>query len=341
MPNRLGFSLPLISRLWAKPAEPAPLAQPAARPFSGELVDPRVMDQIGHLELLSRGVVDGLLAGKHRSTHKGGCCEFAQHRSYAPGDEVRLIDWHVYARNDRYFIRQYEEETNLQACLALDTSGSMKFGLSTVSKLDYARRAAACVARLLLHQRDAVGAAVLHEQSAAFVPPRQNASHLQAILFALQQATASHGGSLAAQIRSCIPRMRRRGLFVLFSDCFCDLQELGQALRVVRARGHDVLVFQVLAPEEVHFNFRHWSSFQSLESAGHKLNLDPASVRDEYLQRFRAFLEQLEEMVTGLGADYARITTNHDLAEALSYFLRSRRAKGGPSGNKSQRMVTL
>ncbi len=300
------------------------------------------MDTIGHLELLSRGVVDGLLAGKHRSTHKGGCCEFAQHRSYAPGDEVRLVDWQVYARTDRYFIREYEEETNLQAWLALDTSGSMKFGMSTVSKLDYARRAAACLARLLLHQRDAVGVAVLNEEASSFVPPRQNASHLQAILFALQNATASNGGSLAAQIRSCIPRMRRRGLFVLFSDCFGDLEELCQALRVVRARGHDVLVFQILAPEEIHFNFRHWSAFQSLETAGHKISLDPASVRDEYLKRFRAFLEDLEERITGIGADYVRVTTNHDLAESLSYFLRRRSAaKGGPSGNNSGRMVTL
>ena len=311
----------------------------AAAGYPADLVDPRVMDQIGHLELLSRSVVDGLLAGKHRSTTKGGCCEFAQHRAYAPGDEVRMIDWQVYARNDRYYIRQYEEETNLQACLALDTSGSMNFGLSTISKLDFARRAAACLARLLLHQRDAVGAAILNEVDCSFVPPRQNASHLQAILHALQNANASDGGNLGAQIRYCVPRMRRRGLFVLFSDCFGDLDDLSKALKVVRARGHDVLVFQVLAPEEVHFNFRHWSAFQSLESA-QRLNLDPASIRDAYLKRFRAFLEELEETVTGIGADYARITTNHDLAEALSYFLRSRAARGGVSANLSERMLT-
>lgn len=328
----------LLDRLRPAIGDSSPAAPQSRAPqFTGDLVDPRVMDQIGHLELLSRSVVDGLLAGKHRSTTKGGCCEFAQHRAYAPGDDFRMIDWQVYARNDRYYIRQYEEETNLQACLALDTSGSMKFGLSTVSKLDYARRAAACLARLLLHQRDAVGAAVLHKEAATFVPPRQNASHLQAILFALQNATASQGGSLAAQIRACVPRMRRRGLFVLFSDCFCDLDELGKSLRVVRARGHDVLVFQVLAPEEVHFNFRHWSAFQSLESASHRINLDPAGVRDAYLKRFRDFLHQLEETVTGIGADYVRVTTNHDLAESLGYFLRRRGAKGGSGG---ERLIT-
>ncbi len=291
------------------------------------LVDPSVMDQIGHLEFLSRRVVDGLLAGKHRSTTKGGCCEFSQHRQYASGDEIRQIDWQVYARNDRYFIKQFEEETNLHGIVAVDTSGSMNFGLSTVSKLDYACQAAACLARLLLHQRDAVGAVILNENKPLFVPPKQHAAHLQAILAALQSAEASDGGDLGTQIRACIPRLRRRGLFVLFSDCFGNLDELGKALRIVRARGHDVVVMHVLAPEEVHFNFRRWSSFQSLEISGQKLNLDPAAVRDEYLKRFRTFLDQLEELVTGLGGDYIRTTTNHDLAETLGWFLRSRIAR--------------
>ncbi|MFG0334756.1 MAG: DUF58 domain-containing protein, partial [Maioricimonas sp. JB049] len=138
---------------------------------------------------------------------------------------------------------------------------------------------------------------------------------------------AGGAGSLGSQIRACIPRLRRRGMFILFSDCFGDLEDLARALRVARARGHDVVVMQVLAPEEVHFNFRHWSSFQSLEAAGQKINLDPAAIRDEYLRRIRAFLEQLEELVIGLGGDHVRITTNHSLADALGWFLRSRMAR--------------
>jgi uncharacterized protein (DUF58 family) len=292
-----------------------------------DLVDPRVMNQIGHLELLSRRVVDGLLAGKHRSTTRGGCCEFAEHRQYAPGDEIRQIDWLVYARNDRYFIKQFEEETNLHAILAVDTSGSMKFGLSTVSKLDYAKRMAACLARLLLHQRDAVGLAILNDEHPLYVPPRQSAIHLQTLLGALQQSAASAGSELGTQIRAVVPRLRRRGLFVLFSDCFGDLDELGKALRVVRARGHDVIVMHLMAPEEVRFDFRHWTSFQSLEVAGQRLNLDPAAVRDTYLQRVRAFLEELENLVVGLGGDYLRLTTNQELADGLGQFLRRRMAK--------------
>jgi uncharacterized protein (DUF58 family) len=293
-----------------------------------DLVDPQVMERIGNLELLSRSVVDGLLAGKHKSTTKGGCSEFSQHRQYAPGDEVRQIDWQVYARNDRYFIKQFEEETNLHGIVAIDTSGSMKFAMSTVSKLEYARRAAACLARLLLYQRDAVGAVVLNETRPLFVPPRQNAAHLQAILSCLQAAEPADGGSLGDQIRAFIPRLHRRGLFVLFSDGFGDLDDLGRALRALRARGHDVIMMNVLAPEEIHFDFRRFSCFESLETAGLRVHLDPASIRDEYLQALRRHLSQLEEMVTGLGGDYLRMSTNHDLAELLGWFLRGRMARG-------------
>ena len=318
----------LMINLLRRKREPKPEPGNRSAPaYPADLVDPRVMNEIGSLELLSRTVVDGLLAGKHRSTTKGGCCEFAQHRQYAPGDEIRQIDWQVYARNDRYFIRQFEEETNLNAILAVDTSGSMKFGLSTVSKLDYARQAAACLGRLLLHQRDAVGTVILNKSRPLFVPPKQNAAHLQALLSALQSAEPGEGGRLGLQIQTIIPRLRRRGLLVLFSDCFSDLDELGKSLRIARARGHDVVVMHILAPEEVHFDFRRWSSFQSLEIAGQKLNLDPAAVRDEYLKRFRTFLDQLEELVIGLGGDYVRMTTNHDLADTLGWFLRSRMAR--------------
>ncbi|MCA9058225.1 MAG: DUF58 domain-containing protein [Planctomycetaceae bacterium] len=318
----------MFSLFRSKPEDAgSPAAGQTAAPYPSDLVDPRVMDQIGHLDLLSRTVVDGLLAGKHRSTTKGGCCEFAQHRQYAPGDEIRYIDWQVFARNDRYFIRQFEEETNLHGMIAVDTSGSMKFGASTVSKLQYACQAAACLARLLLHQRDAVGAMIFNQTRPLFVPPKQHAAHLRAILAALQSAEAGDVGDIGMQIQAGIPRLRRRGMFILFSDCFGDLDQLGKALKIVRARGHDVVVMHVLAPEEVHFDFRRWSSFQCLEVAGHRLNLDPAAIRDEYLQRFGAFLDRLEELVTGLGGDYVRMTTNRDLAETLGWFLRSRIAQ--------------
>ena len=298
-----------------------------AASYAADLVDPKVMDQIGHLELFSRTVVDGLLAGKHRSTTKGGCSQFAQHRQYASGDEIRQIDWQVYARNDRYFVKQFEEETNLHAMVAVDTSGSMKFGMSTISKLDYAKKAAACMTRLLLHQRDAVGAMILNDAKPMFVPPKQSAAHLQVILSALHSAQPSGGGDIATQIQSSIPRMRRRGMFVLFSDCFGDLERMATALKIVRARGHDVVVMHVLAPEEIHFDFRRFSSFQSLEISNQKIRLDPAGVRKQYLERMKSFLLELENTVTSLGGDYVRMTTSQDLADTLGWFIRGRMAK--------------
>ena len=170
---------------------------------------------------------------------------------------------------------------------------------------------------------------MLNEKQSLFVPPKQHAAHLQAILSALQMANASGGGDVGRLIQACVPRLRRRGMFVLFSDCFGDLESLGKALRLVRARGHDVVVMHVLAPEEIRFDFRRWSSFQSLEVNGQRINLDPAAVRDEYLKRMRTFLGRLEETVTGLGGDYVRLSTNQDLAETLGWFLRSRMARRG------------
>jgi hypothetical protein len=152
--------------------------------------------------------------------------------------------------------------------------------------------------------------------------------HLRAVLSCLQAAEVGGGGSLGAQIRAAIPRLRRRGLFILFSDCFGELDELHRALRAVRSRGHDVIVMNVLAPEEIHFDFRRWSSFRSLEFSRQHVDLDPPSVRDEYLKQMRRHLDRLEEIVTGLGGDYVRMTTNHDLADVLGWYLRSRMARG-------------
>ncbi|MCA9221408.1 MAG: DUF58 domain-containing protein, partial [Planctomycetales bacterium] len=213
--------------------------------------------------------------------------------------------------------------------LAVDSSGSMKFGLSTESKLEFAKRTAACLARLLLHQRDSVGLTVLNEQRSRFVPAKQHAAHLRAILAALQAAEAEGAGGLCGQIQHCVARQRRRGLFVLLSDCFGDLEELATALRIVRARGHDVVVMHVLAPEELTFDFRRWSAFQSLELASHRIHLDPPSVRKQYLQRVRTFVTDLENMVVGLGGDYVRMTTATDLGDALGWFLRNRMARRG------------
>lgn len=306
---------------------------------AAELLVPEVMTKIGHLELVSRSVVDGLLSGKHRSTHRGGCSEFAEHRPYASGDEIRSIDWQVYARTDRYYVRQFEEETNLQAILAVDTSASMGFGIETVDKLTYAARTAACIARLLLRQRDAIGLALLGEQGPQLIPPRQSAAQMQTLLGALAALQPAGNVPLPALIRSVIHRLKRRGMLILLSDCFGEVDELVTALRLLRARGHEVLVLQILAPEEVHFDFRHWSTFESLESAT-RMNLDPAAIREHYLERMGAFLQRLDHALIGIGADCLHLTTDQDLGDVLAHFLRNRAAQNRAANRNLQRLVT-
>ena len=170
---------------------------------------------------------------------------------------------------------------------------------------------------------------ILHHSNPVFVPAKQHAAHLRAILAALQMAQPGEAVGLGEQIQHCDARQRRRGLFVLFSDCFGDLDEIATALRIVRARGHDVVVMHVFAPEELSFDFRRWSAFQSLEISGQRIHLDPPAVRQQYLERVRRFVADLEDMVVGLGGDYVRLTTAQDLADTLGWFLRNRMARRG------------
>ena len=293
-----------------------------------DLMCPAALASIGPLELLSRRVVDGFLSGAHRSTHKGGCFEFAEHRAYSAGDETRLIDWRVFARSDRYYVKRFEEETNLQALMVVDGSGSMQFGASTVSKYDYARLACACLSRLMLRQRDAVGLISTTDAGRTFVPPRSNAHHLRAIAGALVRARPGGATSLASVLHGVGKRLKRRGLVVVFSDCFDDVARLVKALRLLRLRGHEVLVFQVLAPEETTFSFDRWSRFECLETAGLHIDLDPSSIRKGYLERLQRYLDDLKRECLGARCDLVPLSTERHLGEALAHYLR-RRARTG------------
>ncbi len=292
------------------------------------------MHQIASLELRSRVVVDGFLSGKHRSTHKGGCCEFAGHRSYAAGDDARRIDWQVYARNDRFHIRQYEEETNLQAVVAVDASGSMGFGGDrhhpNASKLHHAATYAACIARLLLHQRDAIGAAILSPTQPVYLPPRRSPMHLTALLSVLGSASATGEIDLGDQLRRLVSRIKRRGMMIVLTDGFGDLESIGRGLRVVRASGHDVILFQILDPAEARFDFDRWTAFESLEDDG-RITVDPAAVRAAYLDNLRRHVDALDQSVVAAGGDYVRVLTDQPPADVLSHFLRSRAARLGRS----------
>jgi len=285
---------------------------------------PEALSSIGHLELLSRRVVDGFLSGKHRSTHKGGCFEFAEHRPYAAGDESRLIDWRVFGRSDRYYVKLFEEETNVQAILLVDASGSMQFGQSTLSKYDYARIACACLARLMLRQRDCVGLTSTAVGERTFIPPRSSAHHLRAIIDGLVRARAGGSTSLPSALHLVGKRLKRRSLIAIFSDCLDDLAGTARALRLLRLRGHELIVFQILAPEELNFPFSRWSRFENLESAGQHLDLDPGQIRARYLARLQSFLDELKRHCLENRCDFVPLSTDQDLGALLARYLTRR-----------------
>jgi uncharacterized protein (DUF58 family) len=293
-------------------------------PNQPELLDPQALARIGGLELVARTIVDGVMSGMHRSSHRGGSCEFDEHRLYAQGDDLRLIDWRLLARRDRYYVKQYKDETNLHAWLLVDTSGSMRYGQSTMSKFDYARTAAACLARLLLKQRDSIGLLTHDGTRQQVIPPRPQANHFMAIVDRLQRARPDGAVHLADSVRQLQSLVIRRSLIVIFSDCFGDQSELMRALQLLRLRGHDVLVFQTLAPEEISFSFRNPSVFEDLEAPATRLSVHPGSLRRHYLQQFESFMHELHRRMVEIDCDLVTLATDRNLGDSLAYYLRRR-----------------
>ena len=303
------------------------MADPLPRINSiADFVQPDDLAKTENLELLSKHIVDGFLSGRHRSKRKGGSAVFSEHRAYCPGDEIRLLDWRIFGRSDRYCIKQFEEETSLQAILVVDASGSMGFGMGTMSKYEYSRRAALCLARLVLQQRDAAGMAIIGGGMRSFVPPRSHPRHLEVLLDQLRHAIPSGRTSIAAGLADLAPRIKRRGLIILFSDCFDNFDQLAHSLRLLRSRRHEVLLFHVMAPEELSFSFHQWTRFESLEDEGQTIDLDPAEIRGEYLARLKTFLEQLRHVCGETSCDYVPLCTDKPLGEALAHYLRRRAA---------------
>ena len=318
-------------------ASPPPLPQQsgAARPVAGtptvraqpavQVFDPQMLAKLGHLELIAKTVVDGFLSGKHRSTHKGGCTDFAEFRPYARGDDVRLLDWRHYARTDRYYVKRYDDETNLQAIVVVDASGSMDFGISTVTKWRYAQMAAASLAHLLLRQRDSVGLALATGGSLDFIKPQPRSNHLARLLNMLGAMKPGGASNLPTVLRGMTGRVKRRGIVILISDCFGDVDGLKHALQQYVFHGHDVVVCQTLAPEELTFPFRRDAVFQDLE-LHHRMQINPNTVRKAYLKEFQSFMERLRAAMTEIGVDLMTFSTKDDLGEVLAYHLRRRAA---------------
>jgi uncharacterized protein (DUF58 family) len=288
-----------------------------------KLVTVEELAAIQNLELVANRVVEGLLTGTHRSKMKGGSSEFAEHRAYSAGDEVRRLDWRVVAKSDRYYIKQYHEESSLGVVLVLDASGSMAYGDSTRSKFLHARAAAACLGRLVLGQRDPVGLAVAQRKASTFLPPRSSAAHLQELLESLIDLEAKGRNDLLSSLDWLIRNLRRRSQLVLLTDGFVEIEILERLLLGLSSRGHQLLLLHVLAPEELTFSFRDHSRFQSLESA-ESIDVDPILFADTYLSRMQAFVNRLRNACVRAGGDYEPLRTDQPLGTVLGDYLRRR-----------------
>lgn len=280
--------------------------------------------QLGSMELRARAIVEGHFSGQHQSPYRGASVEFADHREYAPGDETRHVDWKVYGRRDRLFVKEYDAETNLNVHLLVDISRSMDYG-APVPKMHYASYLAAGLAYIATRQRDAPGLALFDEAVRAQLPPQTKPAHLQRIFDTLEAATPGSDTNIAGALETVAQGIKRRGLVVLISDLLDEPAPILRALGYFRHRGHDVIVLQTLDPTELHFEFRGLTQFEDLES-GERLVAEPAQVRDEYLRALREFLAEVREGCRSRHIDHELIDISRPFSPALTAYL-GRRAQ--------------
>ena len=287
---------------------------------------PEVIKRIGRLEIRARHIVEGSLSGMHRSPYFGQSVEFLQHRQYVPGDDLRRVDWKVWAKQDRLYLKQYEEDTNLRCCLLVDVSASMGYGEGHLNKCDYAVTAASALAYLLLRQQDAVGCAVFDEGIRQAIPQRTSTNHLQTIVRALNTKEPREKTRLYDVLARVAETYPRRGMMVLISDMLVDVEDAHRGLRLLRQQGHDVLVLHVMDDDELDFPFAQPSRFEGLESDDH-LTCNPRALREGYLASLNRFLDALRHGCARDNIDYALIRTSAPLDAALTEFLRHRQRR--------------
>lgn len=286
-------------------------------------IDPQILLQIQSLELRAQHVVDGFWTGLNRSPYHGYSVEFTEYRQYVAGDDLRYLDWRLFARSDRYYVKRFEDETNLRCLLLLDASRSMDYGSSGATKFDYARTLTATLARFLITQRDAVGLARFSTDVDEYLPPRYRAGHWRRLLAVLDHPASGQATDLCQPLERVAEQLTRRGMLVLISDFLAPLERIETSLGYLTARGQEVLVFQVLDPAELDFNFQKPELFEDLES-GKQLYVDPSQMRAEYQQRLGAHLRAVEAICERLGVTYRRLSTAAPLGDALGELLRSR-----------------
>lgn len=298
------------------------------------LLPPETTATISRLEVLASRKMDGTITGRHTSPKKGFSVEFSEHRQYVPGDDIRDLDWKVYGKKDRYYIKQYIEETNLRATILLDCSGSMnyrgdqsaKVDGRIVSKYEYAQYLAAALGYLAIRQQDAAGLVTFDTEVREYIPPRSRPSQVRLMLEAIHQRKAGGETGLGEVLHEAAERIPRRGLVCIISDMFDEPDRVARALHHFAFRGHEVLLFHIMAEEELTFPFNKFNTFKDLEVDGVKLQIDPKSIKAQYLDKVREFVKSVERSCGEIQADYIPLTTKERFDKALALYLSRRRS---------------
>jgi uncharacterized protein (DUF58 family) len=290
---------------------------------SSSLLDPRVLQNIGKMELVARQVMDGFVQGLHRSPHVGFALDFAQHRQYVPGDDLKRLDWRIYAKSERYYIKQYEVSTNLRAHLVLDASGSMAYRgkNDALSKFRYGQFLAACLGYLVLHQQDSAGLATFDTQIRTFIPAKSTPAQLMRLLRALDDTQPAGESGIAPILHEIAERVSHRGMVIVISDLFDQAPALIEALHHLRHKRHEVLLMQVMAHDEIEFPFRNWSLFDDLEQPGRRLKLDPALTRRIYLENLANHMKAIGDAAGKLQVNHVVLDTSRPFDAALTDYL--------------------
>ncbi len=292
---------------------------PRDRPF----LDPAVVARLGTLELKARTIVEGFLSGLHRSPFKGFSVEFAEYRQYMPGDDLATIDWKVFARSDRYYVKKFEEDTNLDCHLMLDVSGSMAYGSHGMTKFEYGACLAASLGYLMNRQRDAVGLMAFDEQIVQMLPASARAGHLRSLLITLQRLSPGQETNLSRPLHQLADSLSKRGMVVLISDLLDEPDAVIRGLKHFQYRGTDVIVFQVLDPDEIDFPFERATRFEDLETAEEVMAV-PAVVREHYLKEIGSLIGRYKRELGAVGIDYHLLRTSEPLELALLSYLSTR-----------------
>lgn len=292
------------------------------------LIDPAAVGRLMRAQLQARLPMSGNMSGHHKSPHKGASVEFAEYRKYVPGDDTRLLDWRVYARTDRFYLKEFEADTNLRAYFVLDCSASMGFSGAGESKFSYARRMIASLAYLLVQQGDAAGLSCLGEDVVQEIPARRNPAHLRYIFDSLSKLKPHGKTALAGALHKLAEKIPQRSLVVVFSDLFTDVDELLSCFQHLRFRKHDLAVFHLLDRAEMAFDFAHPMRFLDLESP-FALLAEPEMIRRQYFEELNRFLERVKIGCREYKIEYCRVVTDEDYEKRLAHFLieRDRRKK--------------